>query len=62
MSKNYMVTITRKFPAYGERAGELEIYAKNKADAISAARNQAAREMWFGRQDGPIIYKAEEAA
>ena len=62
MTKTYIVTIALKFSPYGQQPGELEVSAKNKATAISEARKQATRECWFGRQDGPVIYSAVEAA
>lgn len=62
MTKTYIVTITSKFPAYGEQPSTLEISAKNKAAAISEARKEARRGYWFSRLDGPVIYAATERA
>ena len=62
MTKTYIVTIAHKFPAYGEQPSTLEISAKNKAQAVSQAREEARRGLWFSRLDGPVIYTAAEAA
>jgi hypothetical protein len=58
--KTYTVTMTRKFPAYGEQPSTIEISAKNKAAAISEVRKEARRHYWFSRLDGPVIYTATE--
>lgn len=57
--KTYRVEATLKFPSCYHTGYEFTIYAKNKADAIKKARNDAARE-GHTRQDGPLIYKAYE--
>lgn len=59
MLKNYLVTVTAKFPASGERPGEFEISARNKAEAIKEARRRMSN-AGHTRQDGPLNFKAEE--
>jgi len=53
----YTVTVTSKFPAYGEQPGELLIFAVNAKQAISRARDEMHR-LGHTRQDGPLIYRA----
>lgn len=43
--QNYRVTLTFQFPAWGEKDGyTYEVTGRSKADAIKAARWQAARD------------------
>ena len=56
MTKTYIVTITDKHPAAGERPSEVEVRASNKREAIAKVR----RAGWRSRYDSPAIYTAEE--
>ena len=57
--KNYAVTVTAKYPAVGERPGEIEVTAKDKKDAIKQARREMS-DRGHTRQDGPLSFKAME--
>ncbi len=56
----YIVIVTAVNPAYGERPGELEIIARNQAEAIKQARREMVNR-GHTRQDGPLRYKAVAA-
>lgn len=56
----YEVTITAKFPSYGEQPGIEIIFARDSKEAIKKARNMM-RLNGHTRQDGPISYKAKAA-
>ena len=63
--RTYTVTATLKF-AYYTSAGltsgyEVEVVAKNKAEAISKAR-PLVRRMGWDRHEGPLTYRAEVGA
>lgn len=61
--KTYTVTASLKFAGYsssGRHGGyEVEVMAKNKAEAISKARPMV-RNMGWDRHEGPLTYRAEE--
>lgn len=59
--KQYEVEARLKFPSCYHSGYDFTIYAKNKADAIKKARNEAARE-GHTKHDGPLNYKATEVA
>lgn len=56
--KSYIVTVIPKFPAYDDKGARLEIYAKNRAEALKQARKEVFNECLYGRPDGPLIYRA----
>lgn len=55
----YEVTITSKFPAYGETPGVEVIYAKDRKEAIKKARQLVSRS-GHTSQDGPVVYRAKK--
>ena len=61
--KTYIVTAALKFAGYsnhGRHTGyEVTVHAKNKADAIKAARPRV-RDMGWDRHEGPLTYTARE--
>ena len=63
--KTYIVTASLKFAGYGSSGRhsgyEVEVSAKNKAEAISLARPKV-RNMGWDRHEGPLTYRAEEQA
>jgi hypothetical protein len=56
--KTYIVTISERHPAAGERPSQIEIEAANKKAAVSAARAQVG---FRSRFDSPLTYSAKEA-
>lgn len=56
--KEFEVTISSKFPAYGESESIETFYAKNANDAIKQARAMMHRN-GHTRQDGPLNYSAK---
>ena len=56
--KTYEVTITSKFPAYGEVPGIEIIHASTRSDAIKKARQIMSRS-GHTSQDGPVVYRAK---
>lgn len=56
--KDYEVTITPKFPTYGNRESVETITAKTAADAIKQAREMV-RRSGYTRQDGSLTYSAK---
>lgn len=59
--KEFEVTITSKFPAYGEQESVETFYAKNANEAIKQARAMMRRN-GHTRQDGPVSYQAKRKA
>lgn len=60
--KAYLVHANLKFPSVYCMGRDFEITAKNKKEAISKARREAARQCEFTRQDGPVLYTADEVS
>ena len=54
----YEVTVTAKFPAYGEQPGFFDIEAPTAKKAISIARRMMQDGDGWTRQDGPNTFKA----
>ncbi len=59
--KSYTVTATLKFTSHGSHGAntgyEVEVYAKNAADAVKQAR-PLVRRMGWDRHEGPLTYRA----
>lgn len=55
----YIVIVKLKFPSATHGGCELTIDAKNKADAISKARQEVRRQCLYDRHDGSLLYSAE---
>jgi len=59
MAKEYLVRVTAKFPAVGERPGEFLVRATTSAEAVRMARRLMS-DAGHTRQDGPVFYRAFE--
>lgn len=60
--KDYCVHARLKFPSVSWSGRDFQVSATNKKEAISRARARARAECEFTRQDGPVIYTAEEVS
>lgn len=58
--KNYRVTASLKFPGCYNSGRTYEVIGNNKKDAIANAKFEARCDCDFSREDGPVIWKAEE--
>jgi len=56
--RTYIVTITKKYPAWDDAPMQLHIDAHNQKEAISLARKEVVKMCLFTRWDGPILYSA----
>lgn len=54
----FIVTITKKYPAWDDAPIHLHLDAHNQREAISLARKEVMKMCIFTRWDGPILYSA----